>query len=246
MLKKQLFLALVVMVLSFLGAAPAAPSQEDTATVHGIIYDFWDFTPMENVWIEVYSDSALRYRELHHETYALSLPPGAYVLKGKRDSGTVLIYDTEENIVLYENDNLLLDLIMFPAFEENDIPDILLPDIPSPDIEEEEVGANNWVGVGVLLGIAVAAVAVGYYISKRKPVAIITRPAKVVGLPADLQEVVDILRANGGRMNQVELRKKLPYSEAKVSLMLSDLEDRGVIRRIKRGRGNIILLTELG
>jgi uncharacterized membrane protein len=239
--KKQPSLALAVMMFSFFCAAPAASTQEDMATVHGTIYDFWDFQPMENVWIEVYSDSALRYRELHHETYTLSLPPGAYVLKGKHYSGAVLIYDTEENIVLRENDNLLLDLIMFPAFEENDIPEILLP-----DIEEEGVETNLWVGVGVLLGIAVAAVAIGYYATKRKPAAIITRPAKVVGLPADLQEIVDLIRANGGRMNQVELRKKLPYSEAKVSLMLSDLEDRGIIRRIKRGRGNIIVLTELG
>jgi uncharacterized membrane protein len=239
MLKKQPFLALAVMLLPFFSFVPAASTQENMATVHGSIYDFWDFTPMENVWIEVYSNSVLRYRELHHETYAVSLPPGAYILKGKHYSGTVLIYDTEENIVLHENDNLLLDLIMFPAFEENDVPEILLP-----EIEEEEVEAYLWVGVGVLLVIAIAGAAIGYYVTKMP--AIITRPAKVVGLPADLQELVDIIRANGGRMNQVELRKKLPYSEAKVSLMLSDLEDRGVIRRIKRGRGNIIVLTELG
>lgn len=37
----------------------------------------------------------------------------------------------------------------------------------------------------------------------------------------------------GGRANHA--------SEAKVSLMLADLEDRGLIRKIKVGRGNIIV-----
>lgn len=50
-----------------------------------------------------------------------------------------------------------------------------------------------------------------------------------------------IISDHGGRIAQAELRKELPYSEAKVTLMLADLEDRGYIRKIKKGRGNIII-----
>ena len=72
----------------------------------------------------------------------------------------------------------------------------------------------------------------------------VERPSvKIVGLPNDLKEVMDIVIKGGGRINQVELRHNLPYSEAKVSLMISDLEDRGLVRRIKKGRGNIIVLN---
>ena len=53
---------------------------------------------------------------------------------------------------------------------------------------------------------------------------------------------VEKIREAGGRINQLELRQQLPYSEAKVSLMLADLESRGLIRKIKKGRGNIIIL----
>ncbi len=63
-------------------------------------------------------------------------------------------------------------------------------------------------------------------------------------MPADLQEIVDIIRAHGGRMTQKDLRSKLKYSEGKVSLMLFDLEKRGMIQKFKRGRGNVILLVE--
>ncbi len=63
-------------------------------------------------------------------------------------------------------------------------------------------------------------------------------------IPADLQEILDIIRSQGGRMTQKDLRSKLKYSEGKVSLMLFDLEKRGMIQKFKRGRGNVILLVE--
>lgn len=63
-------------------------------------------------------------------------------------------------------------------------------------------------------------------------------------MPADLQEILDIIRSQGGRMTQKDLRGKLKYSEGKVSLMLFDLEKRGLIQKFKRGRGNVILLVE--
>lgn len=63
-------------------------------------------------------------------------------------------------------------------------------------------------------------------------------------IPADLQEILDIIRSQGGRMTQKDLRSKLKYSEGKVSLMLFDLENRGMIQKFKRGRGNVIILVE--
>lgn len=63
-------------------------------------------------------------------------------------------------------------------------------------------------------------------------------------LPKDLQELVQLIRANGNRITQKELRKKSPYSESKVSLMLSDLEERGLIEKFKKGRGNIIRIPD--
>ncbi|MCD1295784.1 hypothetical protein CUJ83_12325 [Methanocella sp. CWC-04] len=70
-----------------------------------------------------------------------------------------------------------------------------------------------------------------------------TQAQKELTLPEDLREIIQILEKNGGRMTQLDLRKALPYSEAKVSLMITDLENRGLIKKIKKGRGNVILLT---
>jgi uncharacterized membrane protein len=63
-------------------------------------------------------------------------------------------------------------------------------------------------------------------------------------LPDDLKEIMDLIRANGNRITQRELRKKSPYSESKVSLMLSDLEERGLIEKFKKGRGNVIRIPD--
>jgi uncharacterized membrane protein len=65
-----------------------------------------------------------------------------------------------------------------------------------------------------------------------------------ITLPEDLNELLNLIRNNGNRITQRELRKKSPYSESKVSLMLSDLEERGLIEKFKRGRGNIIRIPD--
>jgi len=69
-------------------------------------------------------------------------------------------------------------------------------------------------------------------------------PRKKAPLPSDLQEVMDIIRGQGGRITQKNLRSKLKYSEGKVSLMLADLERRELIEKFKRGRGNIVIIKD--
>jgi uncharacterized membrane protein len=64
---------------------------------------------------------------------------------------------------------------------------------------------------------------------------------KNIELPDDLKELYDIILKKGGRTTQKDLRKEVIYGEAKVSLMIADLEDRGLIKKIKKGRSNIII-----
>lgn len=66
------------------------------------------------------------------------------------------------------------------------------------------------------------------------------------GKPLDdaLEEVLELLRRYGGRMTQKELRDKVTHGEAKVSLLVAELEEMGKVKKIKQGRGNIIVLKE--
>jgi len=207
---------------------------------------------MPNVVIEVYSNSTLRIQTISTDgTYSLSLPPGDCTIMGKHYYGSLLLSDAQENITLQPHDNITLDMIMFPTFE-NEVPENEIPENYDNAIVEGEAEAGTawWPVLGGVLALALVGVVAFYYLKispKKKPVAKKveeTPPVKVVGLPDDLKEVMDVITESGGRINQVELRKKLPYSEAKVSLMVADLENRGLVRKIKKGRGNIIILKE--
>lgn len=67
---------------------------------------------------------------------------------------------------------------------------------------------------------------------------------KKLPLPSDLQEVMDIIRGQRGRITQKELCGRLKCSDAKVSLMLADLERRNFIEKFKKGRGNVVVLKD--
>jgi uncharacterized membrane protein len=69
-------------------------------------------------------------------------------------------------------------------------------------------------------------------------------PKKKFPLPADLEEVMNIIRGHGGRITQKDLRSRLKSSEGKVSLMLADLERREIIEKFKQGRGNVVILKD--
>lgn len=69
-------------------------------------------------------------------------------------------------------------------------------------------------------------------------------PKKKLLLPADLQEVVDAIKSQGGLISQKDLRTKLNYSEVKVSVMLTDLEKMKMIKKFKKGRENFVVLID--
>ena len=89
-----------------------------------------------------------------------------------------------------------------------------------------------------------------YYLSRKKKTPVsatgsISRMQEVragtTELPEDLDELYALIMKKGGRVTQKELRGEMKCSEAKVSLMLDDLEDRGYIKKIRKGRSNIII-----
>ncbi len=61
-------------------------------------------------------------------------------------------------------------------------------------------------------------------------------------LASDTEIIIEILRKEGGRATQKEIRKHIPLSEAKICLMIAELEHHGKVKKVKKGRGNIIIL----
>ena len=60
----------------------------------------------------------------------------------------------------------------------------------------------------------------------------------------DARHIIDILKKNKDPMTQVELIKFFPCSQAKMSLMITELEKAGILKRTKKGRSNLIKLVK--
>ncbi len=60
----------------------------------------------------------------------------------------------------------------------------------------------------------------------------------------EAREVLKILKENEGRMYQKELREILNWSEAKMSITITELEVAGLLKRFKKGRDNMLKLLK--
>jgi len=62
-------------------------------------------------------------------------------------------------------------------------------------------------------------------------------------LRSDEERVVELLEDHGGRMKQVDIVDGTEWSKSKVSMLLSEMEDDGVISKLRVGRENIVSLA---
>lgn len=219
------------------------------ATLHGTIYEWSDFEkPLKNTIVEVNSTPAQSVVATTG-TYSFNLPPGSYIVKAKYYRNNILEYTAEEEIQIDREGDFVHDLLLFPPTdsEYEYLGDINL----TTSMDKSESNLNYYI---IILILAFFALMILYWIKKKKGIAIepikdekresppenIAEPTHKE-LPEDIHNLYDTILKMGGRTTQKDLRKKIAFSEAKVSLMLDDLEDRGLIKKIKKGRANIII-----
>lgn len=204
-----------------------APSH--AAVIHGTIYSWDTLEPVKKAIVTI--NTTPEQKIVSNGTYSFTVPNGTYVIKAFCKEGDTELY-TEENVTIVEDRNYVIDLILFPKLGIENVEDIEFPQV-------DEGGNNNY----YLISIPILASILGflYYLKRKEQYKDKIDADK---LPEDLFEVVEIIKKEGGRISQKELRKKLGYSEAKMSLIIADLERRGVVEKVKKGRGNIIFLKD--
>lgn len=67
---------------------------------------------------------------------------------------------------------------------------------------------------------------------------------KFVGVTSEEEEVLAVIRKKGGSCPQKDLYTEFDMSQAKVSLILNNLEERGLVRRFREGRENVVHIME--
>ncbi len=221
-LKILVYFALGLMLVNFVNAA----------TIYGTIYDL-SLEKVSNARVEI-NTVPNQFMIAQNGTYSFNVPNGFYTIKAQLLQKNTIIASAQENITISQDGNYVLDLILFPDLEEG----IENPDL---DVDEELISRNNkilLIGFLILFILGILAGVIYYKKTRKKE----TKDA--IAAEDDLEQIIKIIKKEGGRLTQKEIRKQIPLSEAKISLMIAELEHKGIIQKIKKGRGNIIILKK--
>ena len=201
------------------------------ATLSGTIYDA-HFDVTSNVLVEINSIPAQKVLSTDG-TYSFSLPMGEYVLTARTAAVQI-----SESVTIAQDGEFVYDLFLIPDFSEED--ELWL------DSEEElfgdEIVEEKATWPAVLLFVLIV-IFVYFYRKKTQKKTVEKHKEELDNEPGDLEKVVDIIKKHDGRISQKDLRKEmLPLSEAKVSLLVTELEHNDKIEKVKKGRGNVLIL----
>jgi uncharacterized membrane protein len=114
-----------------------------------------------------------------------------------------------------------------------------LPAIPSVQTDNYLLQSILFLGLGLVVGAVLTLVFPRLAERLRRITSV-----RLVGITAEEDTIIETIRRKGGSCNQKELYRGLDMSQSKVSLILSNLEERGLLRRVRDGRENIVELVE--
>ncbi len=225
------------------------------ATIKGTVYNS-DLLAEKDVLIEI---NTLPPQKLlaKEGTYSFDMPPGKYRLSARKEE----IVITEEVTIVKEG-VFVVDLFLIPDFEDEEQ---LWQETEEELLTEEESAFNEGINIKkvisyILLGIIFLIVIIRIVLARRKygtlrlfrkriqaeqHKTVEQHQAELQKEPQHIEKTLRIIQEHEGRISQKELRKEMLYlSEAKISLILTELEHQGKIEKIKKGRGNVILLKQ--
>ena len=217
------------------------------ATIYGNIYDP-DLNKIKGR-VEVEVNSLPRqYKVSTDGTYSFFLLVGKYTIKARYEEYGGIKYIAEENIVVKDEGRFIHDITMYPSIEEEE----RLLNETGEKFSNTEQDIFLFIIIGSVFVISILLVV--YFLKKGKKKGniqvkkeetseIFDETKEDIENPESLDGVIKIIKENKGRITQKDIRKQIPLSEAKISLMITELESKGIVRRIKKGRGNIIILN---
>src|SRR3989344_1472786 len=192
-------------ILPFLFSVLILISFANAATIYGTVYDL-SLKKVGNARVEI-DTNPKQFLVAQNGSYSFNVPDGIYTIKAQLVQKNEVIASVEEDITISQEGSYVLDLILLPDVESG-------IENPGIDINGSVVeGANNngilLAGFAVLfvLGIAVGAV---YFMKTRKKEPGISLESNEKTSGEDLDEVINIIKKEGGRTTQKDIRKQIP------------------------------------
>ena len=218
----------------------------NAATIQGTIYDWTTLDTVPNTILTVNSNPPQTFVS-KDGTYSFELSKGKYIISAIHYTNNQPDAAINETITITDDGIFTMDLILFPEsnFGEDLINDTDF-DIINP--YNDTTNTNTYVYATIIAILTLIYIfrknIRGTIKSRHATKKIIIETTKNKELPKELKQIISILKKNGGRMTQKQIRKEFPFSEAKVSLMITELEELGIIKRIKTGRTNVIIFCK--
>ncbi|MEZ5334114.1 MAG: hypothetical protein R2741_02170 [Methanolobus sp.] len=238
---------------------------QETATINGVAYGWDTFYPLNNTVIEVNS-TPIQSVVARCGIYSFDLPKGTYLITARYFEDEQLTYYAEENITVSGNGSYTVDLLLLPAYPDESSENGILSSRGFSSLKTMVISL-------LLVSIIALVLFYRLRIAKQdsnqgkkttKTISKLSEDLSSVREPVvceetfiekqDVQsrttlsseqlEIIEILRGHGGHISQKELRGYLDYSEGKASLLIVDLENRGYLRKVRKGRGNDLFLIE--
>ncbi len=209
------------------------------AVIYGTVYDD-SLNPVKNAIVEV-SSTPIQRTVARNGDYRFQLPPGTYTITTKQN-GIV----AKEEITIEQDGEYIIDLFLFLNFEEEDD---LINELDNLSVNDEVVAVleeDSQINISYPIYILIFffAVAILIFLFKSKKPKIKLGMEDLKEETTDAKKYLDFIKSQQGRTTQKEIRKHFGMSEAKISLVLTELEHKDKIRKIKKGRANIIILKE--
>jgi len=202
------------------------------ATIYGNIYDL-SLDKMENVIVEIDTEPKQQYIS-KNGSYAFNVPAGEYTVEAKYYISDILESSVTENINVKNEGNFVLDLILFPVIDSE-----LVEEVEDISFEDDYFKKRDYSLVILIVVVVIVILLFLYFGKRKKPIA-----QDVTKSKGDYYDRVFSIIKGNKRITQKEIRKQIPLSEAKISLIIAELEHKGLIEKIKKGRGNILILKK--
>jgi len=234
--------AIITLILTFMLLANISLA----ATLEGSIYDS-NLEITSDVLVQINNNQKFLSKD---GTFTFELEPGTYNIKA-----TKAITSTTEQITFNNNNQkVIFDIFLLGDFQDEDE---IWQDANENLVTVEE-DTFNW---KLYVAIALFIVLFVRLLKARKkygPLKVFRKKQKseqkksidehkqdLEKEPELTQKALEIIKKHDGRINQKQLRKEMNYlSEAKVSLIVTQLEHEQKLEKIKKGRGNVLILKD--
>lgn len=222
-MKKYLIFLVFLLCLNIVSAAK----------IYGTVYDT-SLLPVDKAIVEINTQPKQTY-VTQDGKYSFNVPVGEYTIIATSTINEEL-YTESQNISVKDDGDYILDLILFPEIEE-------FEDTLDIDIEPGIDTGRNYLNLLLIIPLLIIVFIIFFLLKSKKTKkkeGIKEEIKAILEDDEELNKIYNIIK-EAKRISQKDIRKQTGLSEAKISLIISQLESEGKIKKIKKGRTNIII-----